>query len=446
MTRIAGQQNLNVHTGGGDPSTWTLNYHQDRYSLSFGEGLLALFTLSGAPYALRHWHWASQGHENPWRHRLIAVLEIVPILGGIVAIIERIFVTLFTVSPVLAWPTGLPQSFVQPKLWENKPVWQPRVIKHEHALQKMFKNAKKAIVEHARIGRQHLYATVDQLFPMDRIDASQSPPLAFTFGKAEEQGVRPTMEDAYFHLETPDGVLAGVFDGHAREDYRDKGAEVSKYIADQLKLRFPLELKDAGGNVHQVFEQLFHSIDGEIFNRVDWRGIGSTAVVCYIDKETDLIYTATLGDSEANIYREIDGVVKSIPLTCIRNFSSEKDFARLQNAFPNTDLSRMARNGGKMLRSRGNRGGVNVARAFGDHEERTIISKPKITVNQVQPGDRLAIVCDGVKDYVHEEEVVGLIPQYGAPQEFADAMVDYALNRKKSRDNITALVIDVAVA
>lgn len=172
---------------------------------------------------------------------------------------------------------------------------------------------------------------------------------------------------------------------------------------------------------------------------------GTTAVISFIDKNSGRIYTATLGDSEANIYRKIDKKVKSIPLSCVRDWSSKKEAKRaaaVTNDPAKATQWPKAKNP-KTLRFPSPNYGLNVSRAIGDVEfSKGVIHKAKVTVNQVQPGDRIVIACDGLKDFVPEKEIVDMVksnPGAGLAQK----LVDHALGPKMSQDNVTVLVLNV---
>lgn len=65
--------------------------HQKSYSLSFRDCVFSLATgFSGFPYAKRHWELSKK--ENLCRHQVIAVFEALPLLGGLIALIECIAV------------------------------------------------------------------------------------------------------------------------------------------------------------------------------------------------------------------------------------------------------------------------------------------------------------------------------------------------------------------
>lgn len=395
---------------------------EETKSLSCLQVCGAVVTLGGSLCAKSHWE--SSGDEiasffERVAHGLIAVLEYMPILGGLFALVEKVVLCAYN-------------CLMGPKAVSGP--WHLREVDSAQAMQKMIKNTKKALQEHRRVDADP-YASIQQVFPGGKLPEKGSDPLTFTVEHHEDQGVRKTMADAWFQLPMAQGLLTGVFDGHTRDG-------VAKYAAAQLQARFPTALESAQGNVHQAFERLIYAINQEIAQDPALRVDGSTAVISYIDQETQLVYTATLGDSEAILYREIDGVRKAIPLSCIRNFSSKQDYARLRAKYPN-DLPPVPRAGaGKDLRSRLYEG-VNVARAFGDHDEEVVSGKPKITVCRVQADDRLVLVCDGVTDYVPQREMVDLVQQHNEPHGLAKALVDYALHEKYSRDNITAVVINL---
>jgi len=238
------------------------------------------------------------------------------------------------------------------------------------------------------------------------------------------------------------GVLAGVMDGHC-------GEHVSAFASEEFQKRFPELLAETDGNVRQTFELLIDEVHKTVARHPEWNHIGSTVVLCYIDKQTHLIYTATLGDSEANIYRKIEGELKSIPLSCVRDWSSKKDAQRAAIAMENPRIAEewpKAENP-KLLRYPGpGHYGINVSRAIGDlyqtgsEEIPGIIHKPKVTVHQVQPGDLLILACDGLKDYVSEEEVLEKVQVEG---NVAERLADYAVNEKRAYDNVTVLAVDI---
>ncbi len=90
------------------------------YSISFCDAFTSVITgLSGLPYSLRHWELSTKCEaKHSLGHKAIAVLEALPVLGGLAALIERIVVFIynkfFNSNPLPA--KGNPTSRVTPLL------------------------------------------------------------------------------------------------------------------------------------------------------------------------------------------------------------------------------------------------------------------------------------------------------------------------------------------
>ena len=248
------------------------------------------------------------------------------------------------------------------------------------------------------------------------------------------------MEDAHVYM-TDKGTIAGIFDGHG-------GAEISAFVAKRVEeLFFPL-LKKNQDDVHQAFTEMFNQIEDEIKAHREWNAQGSTAVLSFMDPKTKKIYTATIGDSEATIYRKTpqSNIRKAIPISCLRNWASEKDLKRLLNAQPGRQLLKNP----KDIRYPSSWYGVNVSRSLGDEgvkkyiQPSALIHKPKITMQDVNPGDRIVIACDGLKDFTTEQEVIDVLKQHPKNNKLAaQALVGFALHQKFSSDNVSVMVISV---
>lgn len=340
--------------------------------------------------------------------------------------------------------------------------WTPRELSWEMSIKKMHKNAEKAIKEHredAQYKDDHsfttdentelaAYATLKEaLPPIESLHEAKEKPLTFSYDVCAEQSRRPTMEDAHFYLEFDQGVVAGILDGHG-------GSEVANYASKEFEKNFPSCLEKFKGNIHQAFEYLIDEIHQKIAKNLSWNEQGTTAVISFINKNTRFVYTATLADSEANIYRSFGNRVKSIPLSTIRNWASQKDSTRaaIANKLP-IILENWPQYKGEQTKSlRVN--GANVSRSIGDLSKTTlndypaIIHKPKITVNQLQPGDILIFACDGLKDFVSEKEIVDLIQKQQHPiNNLSQSLVKaslYKQGRSMHSDNVSVLAIQVS--
>lgn len=331
---------------------------------------------------------------------------------------------------------------------------------HEHAMKvfdqhtidrisRLLINSKKAIEEHIKKEHDHIdiFALPEQAIPpLDSIlSCEPQPRLKFSYQIAEEKGsFRETMEDAYFYKVTKYGVLTGIFDGHG-------GREVADFSSTAFNKRFPRHLQKAGGNVRAAFETFFNTIHDEVAKNQIWDRTGSTAIVCFIEKQTNLIYTATLGDSEANIYRYYNGTLKSIPLSCVRDWSHPKEAKRASVALNDPSIADSWPQAAepKLLRYPSIFRGVNVSRAIGDmHWSEAIpfaISHtPKISLNRVLKGDRLVLSCDGLKDYVTEKTIVEIVDDsIKENKNTAAALVNFATDIAQSEDNVTVISISI---
>lgn len=398
--------------------SYSLVNNNYQYSLRAGDILTSLATgCSGYPYAVRHWE-QSQIESTWFWHKMIAVVEFMPILGGIVALVERV-------------------AFASCYGFSNKRApnfWRPRPIEVDAAKIKMERNLIKAHQEHFKT-----------CVPMSEFFNENPKYLKLTRLFVEEQSYRSDMEDARFYLDSDDWALAGVFDGHG-------GKEVSNFAQVEFQERFPKALKELNGNIHAAFEQVIHQIHSDVAKLSKWDSQGTTCAVSYIDKKEGFVYTATVGDSEAiKISRE----GKCIPLSCVRNWHSKQDLARLKREHGSSAVEEFIRRNGnpKHLRSR-LYNGVNLSRSIGDVEEPALTHKPKITRAKIEKGDVLIIGCDGLFDFVDYKEIQNIAMQdrsfyslfyrlFGG-KSLAHKLVDTAINRMNPHhcDNVTVGIIN----
>ncbi len=286
----------------------------------------------------------------------------------------------------------------------------------------------------------------DLLPNLEDLKSTMTKPLTLSHTDAAAQGYhRKTMEDAHFYKDISQGTLSGVFDGHG-------GKEIAEYASKAFEKSFEQTLKDTNGDVHAAFESLFSQIQHEVAKCRPLYHMGSTAVVTFIDKQSNIIYTATLGDSEANIYRKIDGKMKSIPLSCVRDWSSPRDAARAAKALNDPSIAtEWPKLKGQKPRFPSPAVGVNVARAFGDIQVGHLmngsgmIHKPKITMNKLEHGDVVLLACDGLKDYVAEKVIVEKVAALKdtPATNLAKELVNYAIDPKgaDAQDNVTVVAI-----
>lgn len=266
-------------------------------------------------------------------------------------------------------------------------------------------------------------------------------PLSFL--KTEHLNIgtsRDSMEDAHFCISIEKGILLGVFDGHG-------GCEVANYISTAFQEHFSSFLTQANNNVHLAFEFLFDNVEKELLKREDFTYQGSTALLSFIDKKND-VFTATLGDSEANIYRKVDENLVSIPLSVLRDWSCPKEAKRAALALgrPSIEQSWPLTEEAKTLRFQG----INISRTLGDLCIKTsapngpgIIHKPKITIFHLEHDDLLVLATDGLKSFVPEIEVLRALGTLNPSENAAERLGSLALSKMNRHvgDNIAIVAL-----
>ncbi len=83
---------------------------------------------------------------------------------------------------------------------------------------------------------------------------------------------------------------------------------------------------------------------------------------------------------------------------------------------------------------------LNVARALGDVSFAGTKEAPGVIL---EAGDILILACDGLKDYVSEYEIIEQIAKSKPSINLAKTLVDYAINKKESKDNVSVLILSI---
>ncbi len=307
------------------------------------------------------------------------------------------------------------------------------------SMQKMRKVAERALTTRRN---QDSFMNIERALPslqaLQKLERGipQAAPLCLQHEVSSAQGTRKSMEDAHFIKEVGDYTLLGVLDGHS-------GVDVANFAAQDFQDKFMSLLENSNHDVRQAFRIWFDEVTKEVFKKKELDTKGCTAAISVVDKKRHLIYTATVGDTEANIYRE----GKSIPLSYLLTWGSPREAKRAADALDNPDI---ATNWPKRNNPKGLRFppvvGLNVSRSIGDKQFATwlngnpgVIHKPKISVNELKPGDTLVLACDGLKDVASEQEIIAQLGQENPAQ----TLVNFALNEKQSNDNVTVIVAKV---
>jgi serine/threonine protein phosphatase PrpC len=443
---------------------YTLNTHPKGYALSCPETSLSICTFTSIPYAHRHWELSINDSKHSLTHRGIAIIESIPVLGAIAGTVEQLYAskhrTIEDPLPIELPPRirdqpivecqsdessisedefleGLMERFCDPLI----PTWKRRRLPLEVAHQKMRTNIIKALQEHEAIEPSGPYISLRDLLIME--SHTPTSPLALRCEIFETQGSRQTMEDTYINLEDENYALLAVLDGHG-------GKDAALYAKILIEKNFMPIFKKAA-HIHQAFEELIDRTQEKVLEHEALDLQGTTLVISFLDKKNHHIYTATVGDSEANIYRkDSNEELKSIPLSCLRSWNHPKEERRITpliERYP--ESSRLDKTPSDKYRYWHNKYSINLSRSIGDRkiscgqdEGPVITHKPKITSHRIKPGDILILACDGLKDFVTEKEIINLLNL--SKKATSKKIGTFALKCKKSTDNITIILVRVS--
>lgn len=270
--------------------------------------------------------------------------------------------------------------------------------------------------------------------------------LHFTLSSAshEEQGLRPTMEDAHIHLDelhnTTDPALKSsysqlafyaVYDGHG-------GDQVAKMVAQQLHPAV-IGHKNFSEDVQAALTEGFASVDKgvvELCNNNSWM-IGTTAVVGVI--VDGKLVVANVGDSEAIAISIINGQAEPIEMTTPHKATDQSEKSRIEALGGHVFLGRVF-------------GSLAVTRAFGDSKFKTpkmakdfVSVEPAFHELVLTPAHQyILFACDGLWDVMTHKEAASFVHQKAsentAIQTIVNDIVAEALKRGSS-DNVTAIVV-----
>jgi serine/threonine protein phosphatase PrpC len=279
--------------------------------------------------------------------------------------------------------------------------------------------------------------------------------LRFNAAVHSEQGFRNSMEDEEIVLQDlatsnwRHCSFFGIYDGHG-------GRECVSFVRQRLHMNFVAALHAKGGLDksaqvhHDIYESLFNGFletDRQFLSMAQQQegfngASGCAAVVaCVIG---GWVWCANAGDSRALLCR--DG--RAVELS--RDHKPDRD-----------DEAQRIVNAGGFVSFRRVLGRLAVSRAFGDEEykyttERSsngkplVIVDPEIRVEQLTPQDEfLFMACDGLFDVFTSQEAVEFIHSRLAsmpsneqdPQRAVQDIVHEAIHERRSRDNVTALLV-----
>lgn len=235
---------------------------------------------------------------------------------------------------------------------------------------------------------------------------------------ATDRGLRPHQEDRFKIVETPGGVLLGVFDGHGGHGVAATSANLLEMAWSKARASTPTDTSALDKTV-------------ELLNRAtQFYGEGSTVSLAYIPKNADLVYIAVLGDSPV-LVTDGRGNTNISPEHNVRSNPKEAEAARSRGGVIL---------GGYLFKDIYGEG-LQMSRALGDAELADVLDRtPEIYNVPISAGSTIVVATDGLFDPAHKSgnshEIIADKVTAGAT---AQDLVDYAVN-VPTRDNVTAIV------
>merc|ERR1719291_1091016 len=279
--------------------------------------------------------------------------------------------------------------------------------------------------------------------------------MRFNAAVHSAQGFRATMEDEDIVLQDlatscwRNCSYFGIYDGHG-------GRDCVSYVRQNLHSNIVQALNDRGGldKSERVHHDMYESLV-EGFRETDKQflrmaraveglngGSGCAAVVaCIIG---GWVWCANVGDSRALLCRS----GRAVQLSVDHKPDREDESKRIEAAGGFVTFHRVL-------------GRLAVSRAFGDEEYKAppdgdadakslVIAEPEIRGDQLIPEDDfLFMACDGLFDVFTNQEAVDFIHSRLAampaseqdPKRVVEDIVHEAIDQRRSRDNVTALLV-----
>ena len=227
--------------------------------------------------------------------------------------------------------------------------------------------------------------------------------------------VRRRDEDA--HLVDASHGLFAVADGVGGS----RSGEVASGLAVEVAERVMAEASPAAAGVEATLARIFSDANTAILARAAQEsslGQMATTLVLLLLRQDGGAWIAHCGDSR--VYRFRDGALERLT----RDHSFAEELAE-------------AAGGASVVRAQSPFGHV-LTRCLGRAD-----ASPDIRSIDTRPADRFLLCCDGLTDMVPEPELASLLALGLPPETTGRRLIDSA-NAAGGKDNITAVVVDVA--
>ncbi len=233
------------------------------------------------------------------------------------------------------------------------------------------------------------------------------------------QGRRPRMEDAHF-LDTDFGgrgwAYGGIYDGHG-------GSFAAEYSARHLHQRF-YDLVVSGVSPEEAFTRAYEAVSADLADQDS----GTTAVDLLVQGGD--IVAANAGDARALVV----GLKTVAQLTVDHRVDDEAERARVEGM------------GGRIVYPYIYRdfSGLMPSRTIGDPYFKAVgvIATPAVRRHTISSDDRfLVAACDGLFDFMGNEEVAAMARRTDEPDVLAEALKSEVLDKRGGTDNITIICV-----
>ena len=227
------------------------------------------------------------------------------------------------------------------------------------------------------------------------------------------------MEDAHF-LDTDFGgkgwTYGGIYDGHG-------GSFAANYAARYLHQRF-LDLVRRGVTPGAAFAEVYQTISDEL-NAQD----SGTTAVDFLIRDGDIV-TANAGDGRAVVVGQ--RVVEQLTVDHRVDDEAERE--------------RVERMGGQIVYPYVYRGvsGIMPTRTIGDPYFKPVgvIATPSVSTHPISDDDLMLVAgCDGLFDFMSNEDVAEFARRISEPVRLAEALRSEVLDARAGSDNITIICV-----
>jgi serine/threonine protein phosphatase PrpC len=238
-----------------------------------------------------------------------------------------------------------------------------------------------------------------------------------------EKGMRPAMEDAHFVDSDFAGkgwLYVGIYDGHG-------GKMAAEYASQNLPRIFRERLL-SGLPPLKAFMESYEAVSDQM-NELD---SGTTAVDVLV--RDGKVYAANVGDARAII----------VGWKGVKQLTVDH---RLDNP---DERQRVGIMGGRIRYPYTYRGvqGIMPTRTLGDSYFRPagIIATPSVGEYKITDDDFLLLAaCDGLFDFMDNEEVANLAREYVSPESLLEALKHEVLVKRTGTDNLTMAAVSLAL-